>query len=174
MALVNCCVVLGKYNKVLYPWKITAAHVSTSLRGMHWEEVEVVLLFLYHCHAGVVNTHNVLSYFVYTSLVLLLYLGFVTYSYCQTQIIWKSLQILCTKGTIHRILSYSEKFSRIRQNKIFADKISENGRLRRDLWLLTIEWVKVSRIAFHTRRTRKFYPTKIISYMVYAWCHEAL
>ena len=40
MPLVNCCVVLGKYNKVLYPWKITAAHVSTSLRGCYHRTLE--------------------------------------------------------------------------------------------------------------------------------------
>ena len=74
--------------------------------AMHWAEAEVVLLFLYHYYAGVVNTHiycTVLSHFMCTSLVLLLYLAFVTYLYCQTQIIWKSLQL-------HRILPYSVKF----------------------------------------------------------------
>ena len=40
MPLVNCCVVLGKHNKLLYPWKFTAAHVSTSLRGYYHSTLE--------------------------------------------------------------------------------------------------------------------------------------
>ena len=40
MPLVNCCVVLGRYSKGLYPWKITAVHISTSLRGYYHNILE--------------------------------------------------------------------------------------------------------------------------------------
>ena len=35
MPLVNCCVVLGKHNRFLYPWNISGSHVSTTICGYY-------------------------------------------------------------------------------------------------------------------------------------------